>query len=481
MKKFLFYFLTFAFLLTLVGCTAPGTKNSTGDNPKGAITIVDDQGKTINMQEPARRIISLYSAHTENLFALGLDEEIIGVGKADSHPPRVITKDIYDYRSDPEKVIAVDPDMVLIRPFIARSSPDFVRALENAGINVVCLYPDTFDDFAPYINNLARLTGREKEAETLINDFTRKLKEIKNITKNIEDKKGVFFESTEREYRTITNDCMAANAIRIAGGANVATDARPIKEGSSIASYGLERILARADEIDVYVAQKGAMNPGGTPHAIRNRPGFDTIKAIRDDKIHNIDEKLVSSPTFRFATGVHEMARFFYPEIFDDLSKFKTDAAITRQEMAEITVKHKHKPVFTANAKYYKEHYHERHEKHVYGGFADVPVNHPYFNYIETAVLSGYIHCEDRKMFYPEKQVTRDELAHIIFTLFDVKDNPATIEIKDIAHCKNADIIKIICQSNIMDLDQEANFRPQAHVSGNDVLASLERAEMLFR
>ena len=305
-------------LLTIVsGCSsvAPGQK-------EGKIRITDDLGKTIIMEKPAGRIISLYTAHTENLFSLGLNEEIIGVYATESYPPEAILKPAYDYREDPEKVIAAKPDLVLIRPFIKESAPDFVRALENSGVNVVCLYPEKFEQFDDYINKLGILTGREKEADSLLQDFHRNLKAIENITAGLQ-KKRVFFEATETEYRTITTDCMAATALRLAGGMNIAADAQPIKEGSSIAPYGTERILAHANEIDVYIAQRGSMNAGGTPHAIKIRPGFYTIKAVKEGKIYNIDEKLVSSPTFSFAKGVGELARMLYPDTFDDLSKYR--------------------------------------------------------------------------------------------------------------------------------------------------------------
>jgi len=321
MKKSLFYFLTIIFLLIVTGCSADSTANTKETTQEGTIKMIDDLGKTIMMPEPAGRIISLYSAHTENLFSLGLDDQVIGVYKTDSYPPGATTKDVFDYRSDPEKVIAVNPDMVLIRPFINESHPDFVKALENAGINVVCLYPDQFEDFGPYIKKLAKLTGREKEAEKLLYNFNRELNDIASVAGKIKHKKQVFFESTEREYRTITNDCMAANAIRISGGINIASDAVPVRKGSSIASYGLERILDRAGDIDVYVAQRGAMNSGVNPDAIRTRPGFNTIKAVKENRIYTIDEKLVSSPTFRYATGVRKLAGFLYPEIRNTLDE----------------------------------------------------------------------------------------------------------------------------------------------------------------
>ncbi|BBB91009.1 MAG TPA: ABC transporter substrate-binding protein [Methylomusa anaerophila] len=300
--------------LIVGGC---GAANKTaGVAETGGIKIVDDLGKTIVLKEPAKRIISLYSAHTENLFALGLDQEIIGVSTTESYPPAALKKPVFDYRADPEKVLAAQPDLVIIRPFIVQSHPDFVKTLENANIKVVCLYPEKFDQFDEYIKKLAMLTGKEQEAAARLQAFHQKLDDITAITKRAAAQKKVYFESTATEYRTITNDSMTAVLLKLAGGINVAADATMIKEGSSIATYGVERLLMKADEIDVYLAQRGPMNAGISVENIVKRPGFDKIKAVREGQVYIIEESLVSSPTFRLAAGAEELATKIYPELF---------------------------------------------------------------------------------------------------------------------------------------------------------------------
>ena len=57
-----------------------------------AAVVVDRAGRRIEVGMPFCRIISLYGAHTENLFALGLDEEIIGVGRNENYPPEALKK-----------------------------------------------------------------------------------------------------------------------------------------------------------------------------------------------------------------------------------------------------------------------------------------------------------------------------------------------------------------------------------------------------
>lgn len=453
--------------LILTGCASKEIVKE--EQTAAKIQFIDDLGNQIKMDEAAKRIISLYSAHTENLFALGLDEEIIGVGKSDAYPPAVSQKTIYDYRSDPEKVIAAEPDLVLIRPFIKRSSPEFVEALQKANINIVCLYPESFEKFVPYIKKLALLTGKEERAKELLDKFQKDIEEISEKTQNIEPKVKIFFESTQTQYRTVTPDSMPAHAIELAGGINIAMDAEAVKEGTSIASYGAERILEKAEDIDVYVAQRGTMNSGGTPHAIRIRPGFYAIKAVKEDRIYNTNEKFVSSPTFRFAKGVRELARMFYPEIFDDLSIFNNNEAITREKMAQITVAFKHKGFFSPTSKYYKT----SHRGHVYGDFKDVDVDHPYFDYIETAVLAGYMDGYGDE-FRPGEKLTRIGLAKTLFMLTDLEDLPGTPRINDIDECEDSHIVEIVVENGLMQLVNDL-FKPDGFVTGAEVVEALEK------
>ena len=77
---------------------------------------------------PFKRIVSLWPAHTENLVELGLDREIVAVSADDPLPgkrPRIACDD------DPARVVALKPDLVLIRPQISRDCPALVRALEE--------------------------------------------------------------------------------------------------------------------------------------------------------------------------------------------------------------------------------------------------------------------------------------------------------------------------------------------------------------
>jgi len=435
------------------------------------IDFVDDSGYRIRMKKPADSVISLYSAHTENLFAIGADREVIGVGTHSIYPYEVLLKEKYDYRSDPEKVIAIHPDVVIIRPFIERHSPDFVNSLRRSGITVVSLYPDNFDEFDDYIMKLAKIVGKENTAKKKLEGFHKELDNLK--VKNIDENKrvGVYFESSDREYKTITNNSMPAYAIELAGGINIATDAIPIEEGSSIAAYGVEKILEKADEIDVYVTQRGVMGAGGNYHSISIRPGFYAIKAVRNKRILEINQKIISSPTFRFIKGVKQLRRTFYPEIYDEIQEFDEDHLITREEFAKILVKLNHDVIFIPTSSYYRD----DNKEHYYGALVDVTIEHESFDYIETAIRKSYLKSEiidNEEYFNPEKYVTREELARVIYLLNDL-ENKIDIIINDEENIENIKIVKTIVSNKLMDLEN-GKFYPKRNITFEELKKGLD-------
>lgn len=310
MKKNIVISILLIIAMFFTACTTKKTNSEKG------ITFTDDLGTNITLKSPAKRIISLYSAHTENLFSLGLNEEIIGVGTSDTYPEEATKKKVFDYKGDAEAIIKENPDVVLMRTSVSKAYPDFIKTLQNSGIQVVSMYVDNFNDFDKYINKLALMTGKEKEAEAKLSMFHIQLDEVKAKADKITNKKKVFLETMAKNYKTCGKNSFAWNSIEIAGGENVAKDAEGEGGSPSIASFGEEKLLSKAKGIDVYIAQKGTMNANVSEDIIKKRPGFNTIKAIKDNKIVIMDEKLVSAATFRFAEGVTQLQKTMYPELY---------------------------------------------------------------------------------------------------------------------------------------------------------------------
>ncbi|MBW2439292.1 MAG: ABC transporter substrate-binding protein [Deltaproteobacteria bacterium] len=281
-----------------------------GDN-----TVVDQGGRSLTVNHPFERIISLYGGHTENLFSLGLNDEIIGVSRHEAYPPQALEKPVFSYREDPEKFLAARPDLVLIRPMIDRGYPQFVAMLEKNGIAIISLQPGTVEDMYTYWKILGLLSGRPQQADRMIARFRAAAEEFRSLTAVRAARKKVYFEAIHSKMKTFTPDSMAVFALEAAGGINIAADAEPVRN-TNIAYYGKERILSRGREIDVYLAQSGTMNKP-TIELITNEPGFNTVKAVAAREIYFVDEQIVSRPTMRLLDGIYQIGKILYPADFN--------------------------------------------------------------------------------------------------------------------------------------------------------------------
>ncbi|GAB6906971.1 Fe(III) ABC-type transporter, periplasmic substrate-binding protein (fragment) [Desulfosarcina cetonica] len=263
---------------------------------------------------PYQRIISLYAAHTENLMTLGAAERLIGIDGQSKTLPGAAGKPIFSYHDDPERFLAAQPDLVLIRPMIARGYPQLVQRLEQSGIRVVSLQPTTVDQLADYWRQLGRLCGQSAAAEAMIDRFNAAVDAFKALSRTVASPKRVYFEAIHSKMKTFTPQAMAIFALETAGGVNVAADA-PVRANNNIAVYGKERLLSHAAEIDVFLSQQGAMNQASR-ETIMAEPGFGVIRAIKHDQVFLVDETLVSRPTLRLLQGIYHIGCLLYPQTY---------------------------------------------------------------------------------------------------------------------------------------------------------------------
>ena len=279
-----------------------------------ATSVRDQAGRRIRAEKPFNRIASLYGAHTEVLYALGAGSRVAAVSDSHPYPPRAGEKPTLSYRDGVERFLAVNPDLVLIRPMIERGYGRLVSRLRDAGITVVSLQARKPEEIMEYWRILGVLTGEQERAKELIRLFRQTRNKLRRLGQPSEDKKRVYFEAIHSEMKTFSPQSIAMHVLGTAGGINVAKGARPVRE-TNIAAYGKERILAKSEEIEVYLAQKGPMNQP-TREMIQNEPGFSLIKAVRRGEIHIVNEHIVSRPAPRLLLGIYRIGRILYPERF---------------------------------------------------------------------------------------------------------------------------------------------------------------------
>ncbi|MDD3390745.1 MAG: ABC transporter substrate-binding protein [Synergistaceae bacterium] len=270
------------------------------------IRVSDDSGRSLVLEQPAGRIVSLYAGHSENLLAIGAGDFLAAVSEGDD-PHLFAGVPRLPFRADAEQILALSPDLVLMRPFTESTLGETVRILEKSGVTVASLDPPTWDGMGPYLSKLGIMTGIES-AEKLWREKTAAV--AKKVPE--EGRPRVFLESSFRGLKTCSPSSWAAHVIHLAGGVNAAGGAQPLREGSPLAPWGEERLLTLAMEgIDVYLVQAGAMNPV-TEQDVLSR---SWISGLENARIVFLPEEYISRPSlFRLEESVDRLFKVLYPE-----------------------------------------------------------------------------------------------------------------------------------------------------------------------
>jgi len=81
-----------------------------------ARTVIDETGVTLAIPESPQRILPLTPSLSETLFALGLDERIVGVTEFATYPKAARKKPKVGTFFNPslEKILALEPDLVIV-------------------------------------------------------------------------------------------------------------------------------------------------------------------------------------------------------------------------------------------------------------------------------------------------------------------------------------------------------------------------------
>ena len=251
------------------------------------------------------KIISLTPATTEILFALGLDDEIIGVTTFCSYPFKAKNKKKVGTFSQPdfEKIIYLKPDIVFATGLEQAYAVDRLRQL---GLNVFVSYPANIEELFRSINNIGSLTDRVKEAKNLIAEMNLEINKIKKLTQSIpeNDKPRVFIEIWYDPLMSAGEDSLVNELINIAGGINIASDAP-----RAYSYFSAEQVIKRDPDCIIL----GHSFDGDARELIKSRLGFSEIKAVRNNRVYaDINTDLFLRPGPRVVEGIEEIYKRLY-------------------------------------------------------------------------------------------------------------------------------------------------------------------------
>lgn len=275
------------------------------------ITMTDAVGNEITLEEAPKTIVSMIPSNTEILFALGLNEEIVGVNDYDNYPEEALEKEkIGGQEFNVEKIVSMNPDIVFAHESGLGVGEAGLQQIRDAGVKVfVVKNAADFNETYTTIEQIGRATGKLEEAQTIVEDMKAKVEEVKEKVAKVETKKTVFVENSDvPDIYTAGKGTFIQEILDMVNAENIAAD----QEGWFIMSS--EEIVSRNP--DVIIIMYSYVD--GIVDSVKARDGFDTVTAVQNDAVVQVDENLTSRTGPRLAEGLEEIAKAIYPEVFSE-------------------------------------------------------------------------------------------------------------------------------------------------------------------
>jgi iron complex transport system substrate-binding protein len=276
------------------------------------ITITDATGDEVTIEAKPERIISIIPSNTEIAFELGLGDEMVGVSNFDNYPEEALEKEkIGDMELNIEKIISLDPDLVLSHASRAESGAQAFEQLKSAGITVLTINDaQNLDEVYESFAMIGKATGKTKEADELVNDMKANIEEIQTKAAEISDKRSVFVEvSPAPEIFTTGNNTFMNEMLGIINAENIVSDL----EGW--VKLDQEAIIERNPDVIVTTYGYYIEDPVS---GIKNRAGWQDIQAVKNNRIVDVDSDAVTRTGPRLDEGLAELAKAVYPEAFSE-------------------------------------------------------------------------------------------------------------------------------------------------------------------
>jgi cobalamin transport system substrate-binding protein len=264
------------------------------------MTVTDDEGVDTTLQGAPQRIVTFAPSHTEIVFALGLQDRLVGVsGAFDDYPPQA--KEIEHVggaggvEPNIETVISLEPDVVLTA-FIGGDWKDRLREL---GVPVFTTLAASFDDTLADIETIGRLLGAEDEARRLTADMASEADAAEALASGFEP---VTCFLDYGDLFTVGPGSLEFDLLERAG-------CRPITASADdpYPQWSVERLVE--DDPEVYLASEGVR-----VDQVSREPGIRDLTAVRRGRIYSVDADLITRPGPRAAQGLRVLAEALHGE-----------------------------------------------------------------------------------------------------------------------------------------------------------------------
>lgn len=263
---------------------------------------------------PARieRIVSMAPSLTEILFALGLDEEIVGVTLFSDYPPAAAKKAKVGsfWQPNIEAVVAARPDLIMTLGFGLHKN--LVERLKRIGYNALAVNIETVSDLFTVIGEIGIVTGKQRQADELSGSIEDKLNALSSLVGDL-PKVKVLWVVQRVPLRVAGRDTFINEMIELAGGENAI--------GRTMHKYppiGAEQVVACGADVIIEPAMGRDDLDAQRDEALKHWGKFRNLPAVTNGRIYVIRGDTVSRLGPRLYEGTETIARCLRPHLFEN-------------------------------------------------------------------------------------------------------------------------------------------------------------------
>lgn len=278
--------------------------------------VTDEAGRTVRVPQPVRRIVSLAPSLTETVYALGLQDRLVGDTDYCDYPPDAQKKTKVGGAINPslEQIAALHPDLVLVTRGLNRL--ETVRALDALGISSYATDPHTVDEIITSTQKLADALGVPEVGASIAADLQGRLMHLQQRIGALPPKRALFVVWTQ-PLISIGKDTFIADALRRAGAVSV------VEARQSWPQVSLEEVAWLQPEFLIFADSHSETAPR-TLEVLARLPGWRTLDAVNNRRFAVISDA-VNRPAPRIVTAIEDLARQLHPDAFVEKSESRNE------------------------------------------------------------------------------------------------------------------------------------------------------------
>lgn len=267
-----------------------------------AVSVVDDAGQTVTLNQPARRIVSLAPHVTEMIYAAGGGERIVGTVSYSDYPPqaRDIPRVGDNKALDLERIAALKPDLIVVwRHGNAQKQTDRLRAL---GMPLFYSEPRKLEAIPENLEKLGALMGTETVANRAASDFRQQVETLRKTYAN-RPPVTVFYQVWQQPLMTLNGQHLVSDLLTLCGGRNLFA-----KEAPLVPTVSVEAVIAGNPEA-MLTAGMGATRPDKPLADFSMWEKWKQVTAVARNNLFIIDGDLVNRAGPRVVQGATEICK----------------------------------------------------------------------------------------------------------------------------------------------------------------------------